>query len=62
MSNLVITKYKSQIVSAVYENGKMAEFSLEDGKSSSVIGNIYVGMVESIVKNINAALWNLKRV
>lgn len=55
MSNLVITKYKSQIVSAVYENGKMAEVSLEDGKSSSVIGNIYVGRVESIVKNINAA-------
>lgn len=55
MSKLVITHYENRIASAVYENGKMAEVSLEDGKSSSVIGNIYVGRVESVVKNINAA-------
>lgn len=55
MFQLVITDYKGQILSAVYENGKMAEVSLEDEKSSSVIGNIYVGRVERVVKNINAA-------
>lgn len=55
MSKLVITHYENRIASAVYENGKMAEVSLEDRKSSSVIGSIYVGRVESVVKNINAA-------
>lgn len=55
MSKLVITHYENRIASAVYEDGKMAEVSLEDGKSSSVIGNVYVGRVESVVKNINAA-------
>lgn len=55
MSKLVITHYDNKIASAVFEDGKMVEVSLEDGRSSSVIGNIYVGRVESVVKNINAA-------
>lgn len=55
MFSLVITDYNNKIMSAVYENGKMVEVSLEDEKSSSVIGNIYVGRVETVVKNINAA-------
>lgn len=55
MFSLVITDYNNQIVSAVYENSKMVEVSLENEESSSVIGNIYVGRVETVVKNINAA-------
>lgn len=55
MFSLVITEYNDKILSAVYENGKMVEVSLENEESSSIIGNIYVGRVESVVKNINAA-------
>ncbi len=55
MFSLVITNYKNYIVSAVYEKGKMVEVSLDNEESLSVVGNIYVGRVESVVKNINAA-------
>lgn len=55
MFQLVITEYKGRMLSAVYEDSKMAEVSLENGSSSSVIGNIYVGRVMNVVKNINAA-------
>ncbi|MDD6572409.1 MAG: ribonuclease E/G [Thermoflexaceae bacterium] len=55
MFNLVITNYKNQILSAVYEEDKMAEVSLEDKETASMLGNIYVGRVESVVSSINAA-------
>ena len=54
MFSLVITVYNDKILSSVYEDGKMVEVSLENEKSSSYVGNIYVGRVENVVKNINA--------
>lgn len=52
---LLITSVKQGIVSACYEGNKMIQANVEPKESGSVLGNIYLGQVKNIVKNINAA-------
>ena len=51
---LVIVEWKGRLLTAVYENDKLAELLLDD-QEDRILGNIYVGKVQNIVKNINAA-------
>ena len=47
---------QSFIVSALYnENRKMIEVSLSSTEEESILGNLYIGRVENVVKNLNAA-------
>ena len=47
---------QSFIVSALYDNNKkMIEASLASLEEESILGNIYIGRVENVVKNLNAA-------
>jgi len=47
---------QSFIVSALYnENRKMIEASLSSIEEESILGNLYIGRVENVVKNLNAA-------
>ena len=42
------------IVSALYdENRKMMEASLSSPEEDSILGNLYIGRVENVVKNLN---------
>ena len=59
MNELVITNYKNSIISAVYENKSMTQVSACRKKATAGVGNIYVGRVDNIVKNINAAFINI---
>ena len=59
MNELVITNYKNSIISAVFEDKKMIQVSACRKKQSACIGNIYVGRIDNIVKNINAAFVNI---
>lgn len=44
------------IVSALYdENRKMIEACLNSPEEESILGNLYIGRVENVVKNLNAA-------
>lgn len=44
------------IVSALYnENRKMQEVTLSAKEDTSILGNLYIGRVENVVKNLNAA-------
>lgn len=44
------------IVSALYdENKKMIEVSLSSPEEEGLLGNLYIGRVENVVKNLNAA-------
>ena len=44
------------IVSALYdENRKMLEASLSSPEEDGILGNLYIGRVENVVKNLNAA-------
>lgn len=60
MTRYIITREhlreQEYIVSALYdENKKMIEVLPEPAESGSILGNIYIGRVENIVKNLNAA-------
>lgn len=64
MSKLIITELKlwgcSSIVCAVAENQKIMELRLEAAGKKSILNNIYVGQIEKIAQNIQAAfgaLW-----
>lgn len=56
MSNkLIITKVKDCIVSAIYDERDMISVNVDECAQSGLLGNIYVGKVKNIVKNIGAA-------
>ncbi len=52
---LIITKQENRIVSAFFEGRDMIQVSLNLMDETSILGNIYLGKVKNIVKNINAA-------
>lgn len=54
-NKLLITKKDTYILSALLEDGRITEFFAEPFDKTSVLGNIYVGKVKNIVKNIGAA-------
>lgn len=53
MNKLIITEYEGRILTAMLTDGVPVELNLED--DSSILGNIYIGKVKNVVKNINAA-------
>jgi len=55
MNKLIITKQDNQIISAIYEGSDMVQVNIDHRESISILGNIYIGKVKNIVKNINAA-------
>lgn len=56
---LVVTKlrrnHKIYIITALYEKKRLVEINLEPLDQKGILGNIYVGRVQKIVKNLNAA-------
>ncbi len=52
---LVITKIENYIFSLLYDNNNEIMQINVDGNDESILGNIYIGRVNNIVKNINAA-------
>ena len=59
MNELIITNYKNSTICAVYEDKIMTEVSVSRKKDNH-LGNIYVGRIDNIVKNINAAFVNIQ--
>lgn len=55
-NKLLITKINGQILTAlVQEDGRVCGLQTEPADNQSILGNIYVGKVRNVVKNINAA-------
>lgn len=52
---LVITKQDNRIVSAFFEGKDMVQVSVNTAQEDGILGNIYLGKVKNIIKNINAA-------
>lgn len=52
---LIVKEMNQKIVSALYEEGQMIQVNVDPLEDVSLLGNIYVGKVKNIVKNINAA-------
>ncbi len=54
-NKLIITKQDNTILSAFFEGTDMVQVSINTTEEASILGNIYLGKVKNIVKNINAA-------
>lgn len=52
---LLITRRNEQILSSLFEEQKLIQVNVEDAEKQTMLGNIYVGKVKNIVKNIEAA-------
>lgn len=55
MNKLIITRWNQGILTALQEEGEILQLNLDPNPDSSVLGNIYIGKVKNIVKNINSA-------
>lgn len=55
MMQLLVTKQEGRIISAWSEEGRICQIQAEEEGQAGLLGNIYVGKVCNIVKNINAA-------
>ncbi len=54
-NKLIIARQENKIISAFFEGKDMVQVSLNSSKQEAILGNIYLGKVKNIVKNINAA-------
>lgn len=54
-NKLIITKQDNQIISAIYEGNDMVQVNIDHTDNTSILGNIFIGKIKNIVKNINAA-------
>lgn len=54
-NQLLITKKDGVVLSVRVEDGKVAQIQAQPEDAGSLLGDIYVGKVRNIVKNINAA-------
>jgi ribonuclease G len=54
-SKLVFIRHENKIISGLIDGNDLVEVQAEDAEKSSLLGNIYLGKVQNIVKNINAA-------
>lgn len=54
-SRILVTKKDDRILTIKTEDGKIASIQAESAESSGILGNVYVGKVRNVVKNINAA-------
>ncbi len=55
MNQYMICRMRGAIFSFLLENGKAAEIHCDREKEESLLGNIYVGRVKDVAKNIGAA-------
>ncbi len=54
-SKILVTRNEDKILTIQIENDRIEKIQAEPADASSVLGNVYVGKVRNIVKNINAA-------
>lgn len=60
-NKLLITQKEEHILTAWQEEGRICRFQFDSEQNTEILGNIYVGKVRNIVKNINAAFVEFKK-
>lgn len=55
MDKLIVTRWREKICTAVLSEGRIAQIMLEPEREISLLNNIYIGKVQKVVENINAA-------
>lgn len=59
MNKIIITKWQEQVLTCMIGPEGITQFQLEPKEEQSILGNIYIGKVKNIVKNINSAFIDL---
>ncbi|MCI9079298.1 MAG: ribonuclease E/G [Lachnospiraceae bacterium] len=52
---LLVIRKGNKIITARTENSRIVQLEAEEAEEAGILGNIYIGKVKNIVKNINAA-------
>ncbi|MBQ7358727.1 MAG: ribonuclease E/G [Lachnospiraceae bacterium] len=60
-NKVLIFKRDNQLLTALMQDRTLLEVHVNDEKNTSLIGNIYVGRVQNIVKNIEAAFVEISK-
>lgn len=60
-NKLLITREEEGILTTFLENGKATELRFERTENTSILGNIYIGKVKNVVKNIQAAFIEIEK-
>lgn len=55
MNKLIITRWNGSVITLLQSGKQIVQVDIEPKQECSVLGNIYIGKVNNIVKNINAA-------
>lgn len=59
MSKLIVTRRDNTVVTAVEEDGRIVELTLDPEETEIRVGDIFLGRVQNVVKNIQAAFVEL---
>ena len=54
-NSIVVVRSGDRIISSIFENGEMLTVRSDRNEGKARVGNIYLGKIRNIVKNINAA-------
>jgi len=54
-TKIIIKKYRNHLISAIYDGKDLVQANVVEPEEQNILGNIYIGKVDNIVKNINAA-------
>ncbi len=60
-SDIIITKYNGKRLTIILEESYIRQIHVESPEEEGILGNVYVGRVRNIVKNINAAFVEYKK-
>lgn len=61
MSDFLVTRRKEKLITGAFIDGRLTDLRAYDEDSSTKVGDIYVGRISNIVKNINAAFVNINK-
>lgn len=59
MNKLIITKWRQFIAAALADDKKIFQLTIEPEENGSILNHIYIGKVQNVQKNINAAFIDL---
>lgn len=59
MSKQILIRRNEKIIHAFWQDNRIVELQVEDERSQSLVGTVYIARVSSIVENINAAFVEL---
>lgn len=58
---LIITKQENRIISSLFEENNLVQINVSAIEDRSLLGNMFIGKVKNIVKNINAAFLEIEK-